>query len=212
MFNGLIEGVGEVVGLEEIPKGWRLSVGAEVASELGLGESIAVNGVCLTVVESATGRFEAEISPETAKVTSLGQLKVGGVVNLERSMRADTRVGGHFVQGHVDATGTIEGIIHEAEFHRIVIGFPQELASLFVLKGSIAVDGISLTVASLERSRFEVQIIPFTWSHTNLKESRVGDTVNLECDIIGKYVLHALKIGDFNVPAKNAASNEDQHG
>ena len=211
MFNGLIEGVGEVLGLDEIPKGWRVAVGTDVASELELGESIAVNGVCLTVIETTAGRFNAEVSPETARVTSLGKLAVGGIVNLERSMRADTRVGGHFVQGHVDATGIIEGIAHEAEFHRVAVGFPAKLAGLFVMRGSIAVDGISLTVASLERSRFEVQIIPFTWAHTNLSRSRVGDVVNLECDIIGKYVLRALEFGEFRLP-DSAASSEDQHG
>ncbi len=211
MFNGLIETVGEVVALDEIPEGWRLSVSTSLAPELGLGESVAVNGVCLTVVDTGEDRFDAEVSPETVRVTSIGRLSVGGIVNLERSMRADTRVGGHFVQGHVDATGTVEDIQHEADFHRIVIGFPPSLAALFVLKGSIAVDGISLTVASLERSRFEVQIIPFTWSHTNLSRSRVGDTVNLECDIIGKYVLRALEIGEFQLPER-ATSSEDQHG
>ena len=201
MFNGLIESLGEVARLREIPEGLRLRVSTSLAGELSLGESIAVNGVCLTVVERGRDAFDAEISPETARVTGLGTLVSGGVVNLERSMRADTRVGGHFVQGHVDATGRIVSIDEEADFHRVAIEFPARLAPLLVLKGSIAVDGISLTVAALDADRFDVQIVPFTWSHTTLGHSQVGDIVNLECDIIGKYVIRALEVGDVRLNA-----------
>ena len=197
MFNGLIEATGEVAELTPIPEGLRLGVRTPVAGELVLGESIAVNGVCLTVVRADDASFSAEVSPETMRVTNLGELAVRDVVNLERSMRADARVGGHFVQGHVDGTGRIEGIRHEADFHWVSVSFPAAMASLLVRKGSIAVDGISLTVAELRATGFDVQIVPYTWEHTTLGRARVGAVVNLECDIIGKYVVRALEVGEF---------------
>ena len=149
MFNGLIETLGEVAELKALPAGFRIRVATSLAAELELGESIAVNGVCLTVIHTDRDAFHAEISPETAGVTGLGALQRGWVVNLERSMRADARVGGHFVQGHVDATGRIEEIRHEAGFRRVTVTFPSSLAPYLVRKGSVAVDGISLTVAGL---------------------------------------------------------------
>ena len=197
MFNGLIEGLGEVTELAPIPEGLRLGIRTPVACELALGESIAVNGVCLTVIRADEASFSAEVSPETRRVTNLGGLRLRDSVNLERSMRADTRVGGHFVQGHVDGTGRIEGIRHEAEFHWISVSFPAELSPYLVRKGSIAVDGISLTVAGLRDTGFDVQIVPFTWDHTTLGRAQVGTVVNLECDIIGKYVVRALEVGEF---------------
>ena len=216
MFNGLIESCGTVAELRSIPAGYRILVATPLAGELALGESIAVNGVCLTVVHTDVegpredgGTFHAEISPETARVTGLGRLRSGSVVNLERSMRADARVGGHFVQGHVDATGRIETVRHEAEFHSVTVSFPPALTPLLVRKGSIAVDGISLTVAGLDDAQFVVQIVPFTWDHTNLSHLDVGATVNLECDIIGKYVVRALEVGEFARPELDA---EEQDG
>ena len=160
---------------------------------------------------AASASFDAESSPETARVTSLGHLARGGVVNLERSMRADTRVGGHFVQGHVDAVGRLEAIQTEADFYRLAIGFPAALTPLFVRKGSVAVDGISLTVAELADTRFEVQIVPFTWTHTNLSRLAAGATVNLECDIIGKYVVRALEVGEFRL-GPGAPGADTRHG
>jgi riboflavin synthase len=135
------------------------------------------------------------VSPETARVTTLGELQPGAEVNLERSMRADARVGGHFVQGHVDATGSIEGITKEGDSYRVTVRFPRDLEALLVHKGSIAVDGISLTIASLDVDRFDVQIIPHTWERTNLHAAAIGAAVNLECDILGKYVARALAVG-----------------
>lgn len=197
MFNGLIEALGEVRDLTPVPAGLRLEVRAEVARELVLGESVAVNGVCLTVVRADAASFAAEVSPETRRVTGLGALRRGDAVNLERALRADARVGGHFVQGHVDAAGRIEGVRHDAEFHRITVSYPSDLAPCLVRRGSIAVDGISLTVAGLRPADFDVQIVPYTWEHTNLRRARVGAVVNLECDIIGKYVVRALEVGEF---------------
>ena len=197
MFNGLIEALGEVAELTSIPAGLRLGVRTGLARGLVLGESIAVNGVCLTVVRADEASFDAEVSPETRRVTGLGALRLGGAVNLERSMRADARVGGHFVQGHVDATGRIEGVRHDAEFHWITVSFPAALSPYLVRKGSIAVDGISLTVARLRDTGFDAQIVPYTWEHTNLGRAQTGAVVNLECDIIGKYVVRALEVGEF---------------
>ena len=208
MFNGLIEARGAVSELTPIPDGFRVMVTTPLAADLALGESIAVNGVCLTVVETDSERFAAEISPETLRVTTLRIVQVGHSVNLERSMRADARIGGHFVQGHVDAVGQVNAIDHESDFHRVTVTFPPELAPYLVNKGSVAVDGISLTVAALEKGKFVVQIVPFTWEHTNLSNKTVGETVNLECDIIGKYVARAMAIGEFVSPLRTEEQDD----
>ena len=208
MFTGLIESVGEVAEVKAIDAGFNLRITTDIAGELRLGESISVNGVCLTVVEKGVGRgfhpnpektppdpfFSAEIGPETAKVTSLGALSGGSLVNLERAMPANGRFGGHLVLGHVDATGTIQSIRPEADFSWITVSFPAALAPYLIHRGSVAVDGISLTVAKLDTTTFDVQVVPFTLSHTNLRNTRAGDRVNLECDMVGKYVLRAMEI------------------
>jgi riboflavin synthase len=194
MFTGLIEAVGDVASLETISAGYRLGVRAAISADLRLGESIAVNGVCLTVVAAGTDAFAAEIGPETAKVTSLGDLQPGSIVNLERAMAADGRFGGHMVLGHVDGTGTIESIRPEADFWWIRVSFPAGLAPYVIHRGSVAIDGISLTIAKLDAAALDVQIVPFTWSHTNLHARRTGDRVNLECDMVGKYVLRAMEL------------------
>jgi riboflavin synthase len=191
MFTGIIEAVGEIADLRPSDAGLRVRIATELAPQLADGDSLAVNGTCLTVVAVHGGAVEMDISPETIRVTSLGRLAPGRLVNLERSMRADSRFGGHFVQGHVDAVGVLAGVRPEGDSRRLSFGFPGALAPNIVPKGSIAVDGISLTVASVEGERFDVQIIPFTWEHTNLRILEPGDGVNLECDILGKYVLRA---------------------
>jgi riboflavin synthase len=194
MFTGLIEHVGRVEALEPIEGGYRLSIETPVSGELHDGDSIAVNGVCLTVVRRDPERFITEIGPETARVTTLGALRRGGVVNLERPMRPDGRMGGHFVLGHVDCKGVLTGIREDGEFWWITVAFDPGLAPYFIPKGSVAVDGISLTVATLRDSEFDVQIIPFTWDHTNLQAIRPGDGVNLEVDVIGKYVVRVAQL------------------
>jgi len=208
MFTGLIESVGEVADVHAIDAGYSLRITSGIAADLRPGESVAVNGVCLTVVEKGVGRgfhpdpektppdpfFSAEVGPETAKVTSLGDLKPGSFVNLERAMPANGRFGGHMVLGHVDGTGTIESIRPEAEFWWITVSYPAGLAPYLIHRGSIAIDGISLTIARLEKTTLDVQIVPFTWAHTNLRNSRTGDRVNLECDMVGKYVLRAVEL------------------
>ncbi len=194
MFTGLVEQVGTIVGREPIAGGMRLRIAAPLVSELKPGDSVAVNGVCLTATALADGAIEADVGPETARITTLGELGEGRRVNLERPMRADGRFGGHFVQGHVDGVSTILELRRESDFLWLTVGCPRALANLVVPKGSIAVDGISLTVAALHADRFDVQIVPFTFEHTNLQSARVGDRVNLECDMIGKYVARALEL------------------
>ena len=137
--------------------------------------------------------FDAEVSPETLRVTNLGDLRNGATVNLERPLLPSDRLGGHFVQGHVDGVGSLAGIEQETDFWWVTVRFPEHLSRYLVPKGSVAVDGISLTVAGLEADRFAVQIVPHTWRHTNLHARRVGDAVNIECDIIGKYVARAVE-------------------
>jgi len=194
MFTGLIEAVGEIVGATPIERGMRVRIESPFAEELTLGESVAVNGVCLTTTAIESGFFAADVGPETLRVTTLGELRRGALVNLERPLRADGRLGGHFVQGHVDATGTIEEIRSDEDYWWLTVKFPPSLAAQIVRKGSIAVDGISLTVAGVDDRRFDVQIVPYTWEHTNLQFVRVNDPVNLEFDMIGKYVLRALEV------------------
>ena len=194
MFTGLIESVGEIAAIETIEAGFNLHIATDIARDVTLGESVAVNGVCLTVVNKAATAFSAQIGPETANVTSLGGVVPGALVNLERAMLAGGRFGGHMVLGHVDGTGTLHSIRPEADFWWLTVGFPAGLAPYLIHRGSIAVDGISLTIAALEKNTFDVQIVPFTWSHTNLRTLRPGDRVNLECDMVGKYVVRAMEL------------------
>ena len=193
MFTGLIEATGEVTARTPTTGGQRLSVRSPLTGDLSLGDSVAVNGVCLTVVQ-ADAAFHADVGPETLRVTTLGSLETGALVNLERPLRGDGRMGGHFVQGHVDAIGRIENLRPASDFLWLTVSFPPELAPFLVLKGSVAVDGISLTVAGLSGGRFDVQVVPFTIAHTNLERARIGDRVNLECDMIGKYVARAAEL------------------
>jgi riboflavin synthase len=196
MFTGLIEAVGTIAELKTTTSGFRLRIRTALASELTPGDSLAVNGVCLTVIAADGGEMYADIGPETARVTTLGSLPQQQPVNLERSMRADGRVGGHFVQGHIDGTGVVDEIRPDGDSHWLTISFDRGLAPFFIHKGSIAVDGVSLTVAGLGRNVFDAMIVPFTWSNTNLSALRVRDRVNLECDMIGKYVVRAVELSE----------------
>jgi riboflavin synthase len=193
MFTGLIEGVGQIAEIKPTPAGFRLRVTTTLAPELRPGDSIAVNGVCLTVISADSEGIHADVSPETARVTSFSSAKRGASVNLERPMRADARLGGHFVQGHIDATGTVEELRQEGDAYWLTVAFPAGLSPYVVRKGSIAMNGVSLTIAGADEKRFDVQIIPFTWTHTNLQHLKASDVVNLECDILGKYVVHAVE-------------------
>jgi riboflavin synthase len=194
MFTGLIETVGRIVEVKATSTGMRLRVATPLAAELRPGDSVAVNGVCLTVTLAGDGEMHADIGPETARITTIGSLRRDQPVNLERSMRADSRFGGHFVQGHVDAVGTLDELRDEDGARWLTIGYPPALGPLLVRKGSIAVDGISLTVAGLGDRQFDVMIIPFTLEHTNLSSLKIGDRVNLEADMVGKYVVRAMEL------------------
>ena len=193
MFTGLVERVAEVAEVDSTESGVRLRIATNLARELAPGDSLAVNGVCLTVTVAEADAVGADVGPETLRVTTLGGLRRRSLVNLERPLRADGRFGGHFVQGHVDAVGRIQDLKSDAGFHRLTVQFPASLAAFIVQKGSIAVDGISLTVAALAADRFDVQIVPFTMEHTNLRNAQPGDRVNLECDMVGKYVVRAME-------------------
>jgi riboflavin synthase len=194
MFTGLVEAVGEVLTFEQVHGGARLVLATSLGAEVRIGESLAVNGVCLTVVEHNDHAAAFDLGPETSRVTALGTLAPGAAVNLERAVRADTRLGGHFVLGHVDGTGTITDVRPEADFTWVTVSYSPELAPGFVLKGSVAVDGISLTVARLADDRFDVQIVPHTETNTTMRHWRPGRIVNLECDVIGKDVARAVAL------------------
>jgi riboflavin synthase len=194
MFTGIVEAVGTLAEVKGTGGGYRVRIQTGLSGELKVGDSLAVNGVCLTVILLDGEHVHADVGPETSRVTTLGSLQREQEVNLERPVTADGRFDGHFVLGHVDGVGVIEEIRAEGESHWLTIGFPPPLAPLFIRKGSVAVDGISLTVAGLGERQFDVMVIPFTWSTTTLKSLRKGDKVNLECDMIGKYVARALEV------------------
>ena len=195
MFTGIIEEVGEVVEVADTGNFRTIVVrGNTVFDDLRTGSSIAVNGVCLTVRSMASRIFTAEMSRETLDRTSLGSLKKGTVLNLERPMRADSRFGGHIVQGHVDGVGHIRRFERQADAWNLEVEYPETDKCYLVEKGSIAVDGISLTVASLRSPNiFSVAIIPHTFENTNLRTARPNDPMNLEFDVLAKYIESLLK-------------------
>lgn len=189
MFTGIIEELGTIRKITTARDGARLEVSARaILTDARLGDSIAVNGVCLTVVEQGADWFAADVSAETLRRTNLKQARFGSKVNLERPLTPSTRLGGHIVQGHVDGTGEFIEARAAGDGYVIRIGFPADLARYIVEKGSIAVDGISLTVAALGDDWFEIAIIPHTWRATNLATLERGAAVNLEVDVIAKYV------------------------
>jgi riboflavin synthase len=193
MFTGIVEAVGTLSEVKGTAGGFRVRINTDLSSQMKEGDSLSVNGVCLTAILIDDGHVIADVGPETSRITTLGALQRGQEVNLERPLRADGRFDGHFVMGHVDGVGTVDEIRTEGESHWLTIGFPAQLTPYFIRKGSIAVDGISLTVAGLGERQFDVMIIPFTWGATTLKTLRKGDKVNLECDMIGKYVARAME-------------------
>jgi riboflavin synthase len=194
MFTGIIEELGKISSLEKHAGGARITISARIVTEdAGEGDSIAVNGVCLTALNISGDSFAADVSEETLKISTLGVLKVGSVVNLERAVTPSTRLGGHIVQGHVDARGQFLAAAKQGDFWTVRIGFPEEVARYLVYKGSISVEGISLTIAALTDSYFEIAVIPKTWELTNLSALKAGDAVNLEADVIAKYVERILK-------------------
>ncbi len=191
MFSGIVEEVGRVKGIEQRGENRRINVAAErVPRELKPGDSVAVSGVCLTALDIKPGSFSADLAPETWIRTSFSRIREGALVNLELPMKADGRFGGHIVQGHVDGVGELTSLkrIEQSDNWWLEIELPEEIEKYTVYKGSITIEGISLTVAGLEHNRCTVAIIPHTVEATNLGSLKVGDPVNLEADLIAKYV------------------------
>ena len=196
MFTGIIEELGKVRTVEKRGENARIVIEAHLVTDgTNNGDSIAVNGVCLTALDVQADSFAADVSHETLIRSTIGILEPDSAVNLERSVTPATRLGGHIVQGHVDARGEFLSVEDLGESWTVRIGYPPELGRYLVFKGSIAVEGISLTIAALSQEYFEVAIIPKTWEVTNLSELRPGDPVNLEVDIIAKYVERLLTMG-----------------
>jgi riboflavin synthase len=189
MFTGIIEELGAVRSIEMRGENARIVIDARIVTEgTNHGDSIAVNGVCLTALDIQPDSFAADVSRETLLRSTLGNLTAGTPVNLERAVTPATRLGGHIVQGHVDARGTFVSVEDHGESWTVRIGYPKEIGRYLVFKGSVAVEGISLTIAGLADDYFEIAIIPKTWEVTNLSQLKPGDGVNLEVDVIAKYV------------------------
>ncbi len=189
MFTGIIEEIGSVVRVTRGAKSSRLRISTrELLEGTQIGDSICTCGVCLTVALIEGSCFEADVMAETMRRTKLGSLTIGSKVNLERAMRLDGRFGGHIVSGHIDGTGVIQSVTKEENAVWLAIGAESKLLRYIVEKGSVAIDGISLTVAEVDESGFKVSLIPHTGKETTLLSQKIGDKVNLECDIVGKYV------------------------
>lgn len=188
MFTGLIADLGEITGVERSSEGVRLHVSSKLAGELAEGDSISVNGVCLTATTVDGGAFSADVMNETLRLSSLAEVGAGQPVNLELAMRATDRLGGHMVQGHVDGVGRVTAVVSDGFSRRVTIEPPTALLRYLVHKGSITVDGVSLTVAGLDDRSFTVSLIPETLERTNLGRAEQGLTVNLEVDVLAKYV------------------------
>lgn len=189
MFTGIIEELGILSEKIKTGEGIKLKINAKkVLSGLNIGDSICINGCCLTVVKKNKSSFYVDTIEETLKKTNLGKLKINDEVNLERSLKVNARFGGHFVLGHVDVKGIIKKIQKFSNSHFITISFPTKFSKYLIHVGSISIDGISLTIAKLNKNSFSVGIIPHTWKETNLSKKKIGDTVNLEFDMLGKYV------------------------
>ena len=193
MFTGIIEEIGKAQAVTNN----KITIQAsKVLENTKIGDSIAVNGVCLSVVKIGENSFDADISPETMNITALGKLKTGSLINLERALPANGRFGGHIVSGHIDGTGRVVNIKNEGEFYTIQFELTPELSKYVVKKGSIAINGISLTVADINNNIISVAVIPHTFENTNLKAMKSGDYVNIETDIIAKYIEKFLSTSD----------------
>lgn len=189
MFTGLVEEKGILENKHATGEGYQLTISAKkVMDDLDIGSSVSVNGVCLTVVKKTENSFSVDTIEETLKKTNLGKLENGSPVNLERPLKADERLGGHFVLGHIDTTGKVVEVKELSNSHYVTIEFPAEFKKYLIYVGSVAIDGVSMTVAQLEGNKFSVGIIPHTWEETVFSYKNNGDTVNLEFDVLGKYV------------------------
>lgn len=206
MFTGIIQAVGRVAAIEAgaLDVRLRIETGKLPLDGVALGDSIATSGVCLTVTELPGDGYWADVSPETLSLTTLGQKAVGDPVNLETSLTLNTPLGGHLVSGHVDGVGAIEAVEEEARFWRVRVAAPENLARYVAMKGSICVDGTSLTVNKVDGRRFELTIIPQTWEETVFSDYEVGSAVNLEVDVIARYLERLMQFG-----ATEAVQNAD---
>jgi riboflavin synthase len=214
MFTGIIEAAGKIESIEHGPDGGRLRVSLAaapaIAAEMKLGDSISVNGCCLTVVEFTSDHFSADLSGETLRRTSFGEKRPGDLVNLERPLAAGGRLGGHLVQGHVDGIGRVTRLEPESPEHKswwLSVAIPEDLRRYVAEKGSIAIDGISLTVARWQNGVADFTIIPFTYEETNVRKMAAGDAINLECDILAKYVESLLAQRDASPARATTASH-----
>ncbi|MDZ7716720.1 MAG: riboflavin synthase [Balneolaceae bacterium] len=193
MFTGIIKFLGTVRNIAPLDGGKEITIACDIAEEVSVDQSISINGVCHTVTAHNTETFTVQSVEETLRKTAIGDLREESLVNLERSLRADQLLDGHIVQGHVDTTGSIKSIEKEGTDWLFTIEYPADYANLIVPRGSVSIDGISLTVASEEAHQFTVAIIPYTYEHTNLHQKEEGDAVNLEFDVLGKYVVRYLE-------------------
>jgi len=204
MFTGIIEEIGEVFQIQQGAKSLKIKIKAsKVLEDVSVGDSIAVNGICLTVCEFNDNTFSADVMAETIRKSSMSGLKMGSRVNLERAMSANGRFGGHIVSGHIDGIGKIENIKPEDNAIWFTISTTKDLSKYIVKKGSIAIDGISLTVADVKGDVFKVSIIPHTAKETILSIKKSGDVVNLECDIVGKYIEKLINRGETSTITKD---------
>jgi riboflavin synthase len=193
MFTGIVKELGRVETVDDSAGGARLRVSAALASELSEGDSVSVNGACLTATSVSPDAFDADVMHQTLELTTLGQLEPGSGVNLELPLRAADRLGGHVVQGHVDGTGTVADVTEDGFAKRIRLDLPDELLPYVVEHGSIAIEGVSLTIAALSDDGLEVSLIPETLERTTLGSVEVGDRLNVECDVLARYVRRQLE-------------------
>jgi riboflavin synthase len=201
MFTGLIEEKGKLINKIKTGEGLKLVLSAnKVFDDLNIGSSISVNGVCLTVVELNKDSFAVDTIEETLKKTNLGRLNINDFVNLERPLKADARLGGHFVLGHVDTTGKVESVKELSNSHFMTISYPENFKNYLIYVGSVAIDGVSMTVAEVTNNSFSIGIIPHTWIETVFSNKKPGDTVNLEFDVLGKYVEKIMEGKADNIP------------
>jgi len=197
MFTGLIEEKGFIKEKIKTGDGIRFVLSAKrIMDDLKIGDSVAVNGVCLTVVKREKDNFSVDTIEETLKKTNLGNTKLKDPVNLERPLKANARLGGHFVLGHVDTTGTVKQVKELSNSHFVTISFPKDYQKYLIPVGSVAIDGVSMTVAELGKDEFSVGVIPHTWEETIFATKRIGDTVNLEFDVLGKYIVQLTEQGE----------------
>ncbi|MDP2628326.1 MAG: riboflavin synthase [Nanoarchaeota archaeon] len=202
MFTGLVEETGKLKNKLKTGDGFQLTFSAEkIFDDLEIGSSISVNGCCLTVVKKEGNTFSVDTIEETLKKTNLGALELNTRVNLERPLKADARLGGHFVLGHVDTTGTVIEIQELSNSHFMKIKFPDDFKKYIIYVGSVSIDGVSMTVAELGENWFGVGIIPFTWQETIFSDKKAGDKVNLEFDVLGKYVERIMEGKQDDIPA-----------